>query len=236
MFIRFRSDGARLYVSLVRTRRVEGKVRQEHVASLGSITVSPSVADRIAFWARLHERLAKLSNRIDAAAQGKVMGDIHARVPIVTPDEQRDLQLENAKVDVDQWSVIRDLTAAKMADKEQLVAKVEANIAADKAVVSTADDATKKAQGRVAAIERGEIVEGGLGKPQDWQELFKAAGITEADRRHAELLASIPEDRWREFLDLFHRAMRRADRRISTRAARTILRKLAKVDQEAPHE
>ena len=164
------------------------------------------------------------------------MGDIHDRVPIVTPDEQRALQLENAKVDVDQWSVIRDLTAAKMADKEQLVAKVEANIAADKAVVSTADDATKKAQGRVAAIERGEIVEGGLGNPQDWQELFKAAGITEADRRHAELLASIPEDRWREFLDLFHRAMRRADRRISTRAARTILRKLAKVDQEAPHE
>ena len=60
MFIRFRSDGARLYVSLVRTRRVEGKVRQEYLASLGSITVSPSVADRIAFWARLHERLAKL--------------------------------------------------------------------------------------------------------------------------------------------------------------------------------
>jgi hypothetical protein len=29
---------------------------------------------RIAFWGRLHERLAKLSNRIDATMQGVILG------------------------------------------------------------------------------------------------------------------------------------------------------------------
>ena len=47
---------------LVETRRIDGKVRHEHVASFGSVEVPPSVEDRITFWQRLHERLAKLSN------------------------------------------------------------------------------------------------------------------------------------------------------------------------------
>ena len=54
----------RLQLSLIETRRCDGKVRHEHIASLGS-----SVAERIAFWTRLHERLAKLANRVDAATQ-----------------------------------------------------------------------------------------------------------------------------------------------------------------------
>jgi hypothetical protein len=45
----------------------------EHVASLGSIAMSSSIADRIAFWGRLHERLAKLSNRVHANTHGKVL-------------------------------------------------------------------------------------------------------------------------------------------------------------------
>jgi hypothetical protein len=62
MFVRFRQTEHRLQVSLAETCRVDGKVRHEHIASLGSIARSPSVADRMAFWSRLHERLAKLSN------------------------------------------------------------------------------------------------------------------------------------------------------------------------------
>jgi hypothetical protein len=37
MFTRFRQAGHRLQVSLVETRRADGRVRHEHVASLGSI-------------------------------------------------------------------------------------------------------------------------------------------------------------------------------------------------------
>ena len=46
---------------------------------------------RIEFWHGLHERLAQLSHRLDAETRGKVMGAVHARVPMVTPDEQRAL-------------------------------------------------------------------------------------------------------------------------------------------------
>ena len=37
----------------------------------------------------LHERLAQLSNRLDAETRSKVMVAVHARVPTVTPEEQR---------------------------------------------------------------------------------------------------------------------------------------------------
>jgi hypothetical protein len=87
MFVRFRETPYRLAMSLVETRRENGKVRHEHVASLGSIETPLSVAVRIEFWRGLHERLAQLSNRLDGETRSKVMGAVHARVPMVTSDE-----------------------------------------------------------------------------------------------------------------------------------------------------
>jgi hypothetical protein len=92
MFVHFRETPYGLAMSLVENRRENGKVRHEHVVSLGSIETAPSVAARIEFWRELHERLAELSNRLDAETRGKVMGAVHARVPMVTPDEQRDAE------------------------------------------------------------------------------------------------------------------------------------------------
>jgi hypothetical protein len=86
---RFRQTAAGLQCSLVETRRIDGKVRHEIVASLGSVPASPSVADRIAFWRRVYETLAELATRIDAETQGKIISAVHSRIPIVTPDEQR---------------------------------------------------------------------------------------------------------------------------------------------------
>ena len=106
-FIRYRQSGTRLQVSLIETRRIGGKVRHEHIASFGSVEMPPLVKDRLAFWQRLHERLTKLSNRIDAAAQAKLLGDIHAKIPMVTLDEQQALKLENAKADERLWESIR---------------------------------------------------------------------------------------------------------------------------------
>jgi hypothetical protein len=116
MFIRFRQTPHRLQVSIVETRRVDGKVRHEHVASLGSIETPPTVADRVAFWQRINDRLAKLSNRVDMATQGKMRGDLHGRVPMVTPDEQRALQLENAEAEDRFWSGLHDVHASTVAD------------------------------------------------------------------------------------------------------------------------
>jgi hypothetical protein len=78
---------------LVEARRIDGKVRYEHVASLGSVPASPSVADRIALWRRVYETLAELANRIDAETQGKIISAVHSRIPIVTPNEQRALRV-----------------------------------------------------------------------------------------------------------------------------------------------
>ena len=89
MLVHFRETPYGLAMSLVESRRENGKVRHEHLASLGSIETPPSVAARIEGWRRLHERLDQLSNRLDAEMRGKVMDAVHVRVPMVTPDEQR---------------------------------------------------------------------------------------------------------------------------------------------------
>src|SRR4051794_34442535 len=97
MFARFRETTSRLQVSLVDTRRHDGKVHHEHVAGPGSVARPPSVADGIAFWERLHERVSQLSNGIDGEAQAKSMGGVHARIRMVIPAEVRALQLERAE-------------------------------------------------------------------------------------------------------------------------------------------
>src|SRR5262249_52309650 len=89
MFVHFRETPYGLAMSLVENRRENNRICHEHVASLGSIETPPSVAARIEFWRGLHERLAQLSNRLDAETRGKVMVAVHARVPMVTPEEQR---------------------------------------------------------------------------------------------------------------------------------------------------
>jgi hypothetical protein len=55
-----------------------------------------TVAGRVAFWQQVHERLAKLSNCIDPATRGKLIGSLHEKIPMPTADEQQALQLENA--------------------------------------------------------------------------------------------------------------------------------------------
>ena len=89
MLVHFRETAYGLAMSLVENRRENGRICHEHVASLGSIETPPSVAARIEFWRGLHERLAQLSNRLDAETRGKVVVAVHARVPMVTPEEQR---------------------------------------------------------------------------------------------------------------------------------------------------
>src|SRR5262249_59710733 len=71
MFVHFRETPYGLAMSLVENRRENGRICHEHVASLGSIETPPSVAARIEFWRGLHERLAQLSNRLDAETRGK---------------------------------------------------------------------------------------------------------------------------------------------------------------------
>ena len=125
MFIRFRQTKTRLQASLIQSRRVGGKVRQEHVAMLGTVDVPPSVAERFVFWQRLHKRMARLGNRTDAATQAKLFGDIHARIPMVTPDDLRALQLANAKADAQVWDAIANVHAGTVEGHKGLIANAE---------------------------------------------------------------------------------------------------------------
>src|ERR1700691_2218521 len=115
----------RLQVSIVATRRDGGKVRHEHIASLGSVDGQLSVADRVAFWKRVHDRLARLSNRIDPAMQGRLLGELHARIPMPTVDEQNSLKLENAKADERFWSGLHDMHEITAIKQKDLIAATE---------------------------------------------------------------------------------------------------------------
>jgi hypothetical protein len=97
MLVRFRQKDHRLQARLVVTRRAAGPFRQERFTNLGVITLPPSVADRLAFWRGLHERLAKLSHRVDTETHAKILTAIHARVPIVTAAEQRAISLKTPR-------------------------------------------------------------------------------------------------------------------------------------------
>src|SRR5258708_18421384 len=88
MLVHFRETPYGLAMSLVESRRENGKVRHEHLASLGSIETPPSVAARIEFWRRLHERLDQLSNRLDAEDRGNGLDAVHSPLPHGPPADQ----------------------------------------------------------------------------------------------------------------------------------------------------
>jgi hypothetical protein len=195
MFARFRQTPHRLQVSIAETLRVDGKVRHEHIGSLGSIETPPSVADRIAFWQRVNERLARLSNRIDPATQGKIRGDVHARIPMVTADEQRDLQLANAEADEKFWSSMHDMHASTVEDHKGLGTIVERAVADGQAAMAKAANHRDTARARRERLVRGEDVPGGLGKgPRRqgrWQRIGGASQRPRSARIHGTVDAAL---------------------------------------------
>src|SRR5262245_61594079 len=108
MFVRFRERDGRLLVSLAETRRVGGKVQQEHVADLGAIDGEPTVEARIAFWKRLHERLARLGNRLDAAKLASILGAINKRIPMAAVEELPAARVAQAERSLKWWQAHHD--------------------------------------------------------------------------------------------------------------------------------
>ena len=174
MFVRFRQQGRRLQPSLMQTRRVAGKVRSEHVASLGSVDADVSVRERLAFWAKLPERLARLGNRVGPDEHAKIYGALHARIPMVTADEQRAIQEENAKDDERFWDTMRDLNVSTVEEHKALVAMAETKIAEAEAEAAKSAERREAARERLEKINAGESVAGGLGKRPDLPAMLKS--------------------------------------------------------------
>jgi hypothetical protein len=217
MFVRYRETPRRLQVSLVETRRIDGKVRHEHVAALGSIEVPLSIAGRIEFWRRLHERLVTLANRIPA--QAKILGDIHARIPMVTAEEQRALQLENAEAEARFWAGINQMHDEQAEGYAHHIKLTETAITNSKAAGDAAAAHAAGAQERVERLKRGEVVEGGL-KPFDPERLLRQMGFTTSDLQHATTMAALPESA----IETIVKAEVSAGERAGRAAARRLLR------------
>ena len=92
---------------------------------------------------------------------------------------------ENAEADERFWSSLRDM-ASTVADHKCLAARAADAIANGEARVSKADANAKAVRERVAAIERGENVEGSLGQSMTFEDcvrIMQAAGWTARDFR-----------------------------------------------------
>jgi hypothetical protein len=225
MFVRFRQQGHRLQPSLLQTRRVAGKgPRAEHIASLGSVDADVSVRERLAFWARLPSRLASLGNRLGPDEHPKIYEALHARIPMVTPDEQRAIQEENAKDDERVWDTLLDLNASHIEGHKALIATVEAKIAEMAPEVERAAERVEVARNRLEKLKRGEDVADGLGKPPDIVAVLKAAGWTPSMMRRGRLLNSLTETEFKMVLESSHSAAKAAADKATEREARRIIR------------
>jgi hypothetical protein len=223
MFVRFQQQGRRLQPSLMQTRRVDGKVRSEHIASLGSVDADLSVRERLAFWAKLPGRLARLANRIGSEEHAKIYAALHARIPMVTAEEQCAVQEENFKDDERFWDTMRDLNASHIEGHKAHIALAEAKIAEMEPEVAKAAEKVEVARSRLEKLKRGESVAGGLGRKLDVVAVMKAAGWTPSMMGRARLLASLTEaefeallapERMKQRIDAGDKATEREARRI----------------------
>ncbi|MFZ1107782.1 MAG: hypothetical protein WAN43_05485 [Rhodomicrobium sp.] len=235
MFVRFRQSRNRLQVSLIETRRVQGKVRHEHIASLGSVDVPASVRGRLLFWSKVPDRLSRLANRIVSEEQMKIYNALHARIPMVTPDEQRALQIENAEADEKLWTILEDQFSV-MSESQQVMAegaKKASGIAKEAAQNARAD--VEKARGRLAKLRAGEAIEAGLfDNPMTNKDTLKVIGWTKRDLHHA-LRLGVIEDAGEldKFIAEVLRRQRGTEKAVSREMARKLLESARRRDSTA---
>jgi hypothetical protein len=137
----------RLQVQLVENRRDGGQVRQEYVATLGSIDgwlvpdfwagLDPdivakiksedwdtrSIKARMAFWDQAKPRLDRLANRLDPKA---VRLAIHRRIPWPMQDER---DLAEARADFSFWKAAYDGQIKHIEGHEKVIARANKEIA-----------------------------------------------------------------------------------------------------------
>ena len=153
----FRQILRRLQASLIETRRQDGKVHHEHVVGLGSVPLDCcSIADRIAFWAKLHQRLAALGNRLDAAQRDAALTAIDARIRMPTLDELQAVQLERARADAHFWERLATMQAGDIEGRKKLLVSTQHAIAEGEPLMVDTAVRAQEAKDRLAKVEKGE--------------------------------------------------------------------------------
>jgi hypothetical protein len=223
MFVRFRRQGHRLQASLVQSRRAARKVHAEHVGALGSVDAGISLRSRVAFWAKIHDRLAALGNRLGADEHAKILA-LHGRIPMVTPEDIRAVQEESFADDERFWDSMRDMNASHIEGLKGHIALAESKIAAMEPEVAKAAEKVEVARSKREKLKRGEAVAGGLGKPFGYDDaiaLLKAAGFTPRDFRRLRLTSSLSKAEFETALANTH-AAEAADKAFDREARRLI--------------
>jgi len=177
MFARFRQVRNRLDVSLVETVRVGARVSQKHIASLGSVPLPPSPADRLRFWAKADQRLRRLGNRLDDKAREAILGAIHARIPLPAGEDLE--AARHAARNADREANAR--LFAPLRDKHRSLAEAYGQAAEKEAAAAKSVDVLEDLHASRPLTAR------------DIRELLKALGMTNAELRHCRNLAEICE-------------------------------------------
>jgi hypothetical protein len=196
MFPRFHQTPSRLQVSLRESRRIGGKPRCEHIASLGSIAEPMTVAGRVEFYRRASERFARLANRIGADDKKKIVAALRARIPPVTDDDIRTVQRENAEADEKLWSGLQGMNAEQAEGHKKIAAESARIAAAAEAQAKAAAEKAAVAKVRIERLAKGEDVKGGLGKPmtrEDYEKILMGAGWSRDDINFSEALAGLAD-------------------------------------------
>jgi len=220
MFVRFRATRSTLQATLLAGRRVGGRVLQEQVAALGSIKLPLTVLQREGFCRELHATLARLGNRLSADAQAKVMGEVHARIPMVTAEERCAHEIGLAERERQVWDGMRDMLAERAQGMEEVAAKATTSAAADRAGADDAGARATSASDRIERWRRGE--DAPRGQEVDFEKIMREGGMTAAHLNHCRVLASLP----REAIPILRDISMKAGERAIRAAARRLLRRL----------
>jgi hypothetical protein len=171
---------------------------------------------------------------------GKLLGAIHARVPMVIVDEQQAEQMETAESEVRFWNGMRDMSKASADDQRSLAAMAMKAAEALDAGAADAEQHAKEAQERVERIRRGESVPPSKRQYREdvERELIASGFMTRADIRHMawmqefyELLGSALGDKEAAFEEFVKERFKAKDytdrfqRAAAREAARAVLKR-----------
>jgi hypothetical protein len=139
----------------------------------------------------------RLSNRLDAELQAKILAAVHDRVPMPTQDEIAALALERAKQHEASWQMMHVQAEGIVEAHKALRDGASKIVTEGEPHVAAAAEGLKAATARRERIQRGENV-GVLGKPPSLKEL----GVTPADARHWRLMGGLSEEQFKRYLDV----------------------------------
>jgi hypothetical protein len=139
---------------------------------------------------------------------------------MVTPEEQCEIQAENAKDDEQFWDAMRDINTATAEDHKRVIVSAEAKLKQHERAAAAAAEKVEVARQRLGRLARSESVVGGLGKKLDVVAAMKTEGVTRGQMRRMALLTELTEDELSEVVrsagvaEAHDRALNREVRRL----------------------